>query len=106
MTARSPSAHAPSSAAVRARVVDAYAWQIERQGKPNARLAVPEIQRHCARSPAADRLLSRALSRHALSARGYHRVVKVARTIADLAGSAEIQTAHITEAIAYRRETT
>ena len=106
MTARSQGAEGPSSAIVRARVSDAYARQIERQGKPNARLAVPEIQRHCACSPAADRLLARSLSRHALSARGYHRVVKVARTIADLAGSAEIESAHMTEAIAYRREGT
>ena len=52
----------------------------------------------------AERLLAQAMSRWSLSARGYHRVLKVARTIADVAGSDAIDAAHVAEAIGYRRE--
>ena len=48
-------------------------------------------------------LVEKAISRFGLSARAYHRILKVARTIADLAGSPDIQTVHLTEAIGYRR---
>jgi magnesium chelatase family protein len=48
-------------------------------------------------------LIERAITQLGLSMRAYHRILKVARTIADLAGSENIQTAHITEAIGYRR---
>lgn len=48
-------------------------------------------------------LVEQAISRFGLSARAYHRILKVARTIADLAGSPDIQTVHLTEAIGYRR---
>jgi magnesium chelatase family protein len=92
------------SLTVRARIVAAHRRQIERQGRPNARLSPADVERHCRRSAAAEALLARAMSRLALSARGYHRVIKVARTIADLEGAAGIEAAHIAEAIAYRRE--
>ena len=49
-------------------------------------------------------MLAQAMSRHSLSARGYHRVLKVARTIADLAGEEAIESLHMAEAIGYRRE--
>ena len=93
-----------SSETVAARVARAHAMQIARQCVPNARLAPSQIERHCVRSSKAERVLAKALSRHALSARGYHRVLKVARTIADLAGSEAIGDTHMAEAIGYRRE--
>jgi magnesium chelatase family protein len=92
------------SAVVRDRVGHAHARQLARQGKANARLAVGEVERHCRRSPASETLLAQAMSRMSLSARGYHRVVKVARTIADLANVETIAPAHVAEAIGYRKE--
>ena len=92
-----PSAH------VRARVVAAHALQHSRQDKPNARLTVPEVVAHCRPEPAAETLLAKAMTRMSLSARAYHRIVKVARTIADLGGSTMITTPHMAEAIQLRR---
>lgn len=92
-----------SSAAVQARVIAARGRQIDRQGKSNAMLATREIDRWCAPDEAASKLLSAALVRLKLSARAYHRVLKLARTVADLAGSATIASAHVAEAIHYRR---
>jgi magnesium chelatase family protein len=91
------------SADVRARVERAYEHQRARQGKSNARLTVSEVTQHCRPEPAAETLLARAMTRMSLSARAYHRILKVARTIADLAGSATITTAHVAEAIQFRR---
>ncbi len=92
-----------SSATVRARVAVARERQQERQGKPNARLAGKEIDRFCPPDAAGAALLKQALSRLNLSARAYHRVLRVARSIADLAGSAAIASQHIAEAVQYRR---
>jgi magnesium chelatase family protein len=89
--------------AIRARVERAYATQLERQGKPNTLLGVKEIERICRPDPGGDSLLRQAIGRLNLSARAYHRVLKVARSIADLAGSAGIAAAHVAEAIQYRR---
>jgi magnesium chelatase family protein len=91
-----------ASAAVRARVVAARARQLERQRKPNARLAPRELDRHCPLGRPARQLLDHALGRLSLSARAYHRVLKVARTVADLAGSEAIAPAHIAESVRYR----
>jgi magnesium chelatase family protein len=88
----------------RKRVASAYQRQLSRQGKANARLTVADVERHCRRSSNGENLLAHAMSRMWLSARGYHRVVKVARTIADIAGCETIDAAHIAEAIDYRRE--
>ncbi|MES2885953.1 MAG: YifB family Mg chelatase-like AAA ATPase [Pseudomonadota bacterium] len=91
-----------TSAAVRARVIACRAVQLARQGKPNARLTTPEIDQHCAPDAAARSLLEQAMGRLNLSARGYHRVLKVARTLADLAGAAQISTPQVAEAVRYR----
>ncbi|HEY6721601.1 MAG TPA: YifB family Mg chelatase-like AAA ATPase [Burkholderiales bacterium] len=92
-----------SSAQVRTRVERACARQLERQGKSNTRLGPREVQRFCAVEDNANNLLKRAISKLHLSARAYHRVLKLARTIADLAGETAIGVAHVAEAIQYRR---
>lgn len=92
-----------ASEAVRARVLAAHGCQRARQGKPNARLTVPEIDALCQPDAAGADLLRKALARFDLSARAYHRVLRVARSIADCAGAAAIGAAHIAEAVRYRR---
>jgi magnesium chelatase family protein len=92
-----------SSSAVAARVAHAREVQLLRQGKPNALLGTREIDRHCATGREAGELLRHALARLLLSARAYHRVLRVARSIADLAGAAAISAEHVAEAIQYRR---
>ncbi len=96
-------AEGEGSAAVRARVTEARAAQIARQGKPNHLLATKEIDRLCAPDAAGAQLLKQAIARLGLSARAYHRVLKVARTIADLAGAERVASANVAEAIHYRR---
>jgi hypothetical protein len=93
----------PESNAVRARVERARKRQMDRAGKPSQALTPSELDHTCPLNEAAHRLMSRALQRIGLSARAYHRVLKVARTIADLAGSESIVTTHLSEAIGYRR---
>jgi magnesium chelatase family protein len=92
-----------SSATVRTRVTAARAVQIERQGKPNARLNPDEVDRHARPDEAGAQLLKQAMARLSLTARAYHRILKVARSIADLAGIEQISSAHVAEAIHYRR---
>lgn len=92
-----------TSARVRERVVAARERQLARQGKTNAQLTVSEIERHARVDAAGAQLLKQAMARLSLSARAYHRVLKVARTIADLAGTEVIQAPHLAEAIQYRR---
>jgi magnesium chelatase family protein len=94
---------AEPSAAVRARVEQARARAKVRAGKPNAALGPAEIERHCPLEGTGRALLTQALQRLALSARAYHRILKVARTIADLADSERITPVHLSEAIGYRR---
>ena len=92
-----------SSAEVRARVEAARAIQHARAGKPNAQLTQSETVATCRLTVHDELLLERAIDTLQLSARSLHRILRVARTIADLAGSASIATAHLTEAIGYRR---
>jgi magnesium chelatase family protein len=92
-----------SSAIVARRVVDAREMQRARQGAANSRLSGREVERHCRATKAALALLERASATLELSARSYHRVLKVARTIADLAGVEEIDAPHISEAMTLRR---
>ena len=91
-----------NSATVRSRVCAAHERQLQRAGKPNSALGTREIERYCALSDADHKLLEHALERLGLSPRAYHRILKVARTIADLAGSDAIKTPHLAEAISYR----
>lgn len=88
---------------IRQRVVAARERQCLRQGKPNALLEAREISAHCALESAAEALLKQAIARLGLSARAYHRVLRVARTIGDLAGETRIAAAHVAEAVQYRR---
>jgi predicted ATPase with chaperone activity len=88
---------------VRERVAAAHRVQVQRQGKNNSRLGTREIDRWCRLQPGAEDLLRQAISRLNLSARAYHRVLKLARTVADLAGSEAIAVAHVAEAIQYRK---
>ncbi len=92
-----------ASSVVQARVEIARQRQLARQGKPNAQLSVTEIDTWCAPDTQGEALLRLAMTRLDLSARAYHRVLKVARTIADLADSKNILTQHIAEAVQYRR---
>ena len=94
---------AEGSDEIRSRVNRAYAAQLARQAKPNAKLSPAEIDVRCKPNAAGEELLKTAIQRMGLSARAYHRVLKVARTIADLAGAGEITTPHIAEAIQYRK---
>jgi magnesium chelatase family protein len=81
----------------------AYQRQLERQGKANCRLTVKEIDEYCVPDNAGENLLKQAISKLNFSARAYHRILKVARTIADLAGSNAISSAHVAEAVQYRK---
>ena len=92
-----------SSAVVRERAARAREIQLRRQEKPNARLAAREVDVYCGLDARGGALLSKAIARLGLSARGYHRILKVARTIADLAGEQRIAAAHVAESIQYRR---
>ena len=91
------------SAAVRERVARARAAALDRQGHPNAALTGAQIDAHCAVNAPARALLGAAIERLSLSARALPRLLKLARTIADLAGTPGIETAHVAEAIGYRR---
>jgi magnesium chelatase family protein len=96
-----------NSAAVRARVEQARALQRARfKDQPgihaNAHMNPRDLRRYCRLSEPVEAMLRQAVGRLGLSARAYHRVLKIARTIADLAGAAELSTAHVSEAIQYR----
>ena len=93
---------AESSSVVQRRVEAAHQRQQQRSGASNARLAPTQLQRFCALSAANREFLEATLQQLRLSARAYHRILKVARTIADLAEADAIERPHLAEAIGLR----
>ncbi|MEE2733022.1 MAG: YifB family Mg chelatase-like AAA ATPase [Pseudomonadota bacterium] len=91
-----------SSACVRDRVTCARQIQLQRQGCPNHDLSSRQLEQVCALSKADGVFLQTAVERLGLSARGYHRVLKVARTLADLEQTPDLNKRHLTEALSYR----
>jgi len=90
------------SATVRARVQACRSLQLQRQGCANAQLDGKGIARHCALSEQTRQMLEQAMDHFQLSARSAHRILRVARTIADLAGSEAIAQEHLAESLGYR----
>ncbi|MBW1989122.1 MAG: YifB family Mg chelatase-like AAA ATPase [Deltaproteobacteria bacterium] len=102
----SAAADGESSAAIRERVTLARKTQAQRfSAQPfttNARMANRHVKKFCPIDPTGENILKTAVDRLGLSARAYHRVLKIARTIADLAGEKDILAPHIAEAVQYR----
>ena len=96
-----------SSATIRERVETARQIQIKRFESnklvSNADMTPKEIRQYCILDPAGEGLMKTAMRQLRLTARGYHRVLKLARTIADLAGEPTIKTEHLAEALQYRQ---
>ena len=90
------------SADIRARVVASRHLQLQRQGKANGALQTDEVKRFCTLDEAEQQFVVTAVERLGLSARAYHRILKVARTIADLEGETAISIQHLAEALGYR----
>ena len=95
--------HAASRPQPCARVLSARARQLSRAGKTNALLAQSETERDCRLCDRGQAMLEASMAKLMLSARATQRILRVARTIADLDGCADIGTAHLTEAVGYRR---
>ncbi|NQT52289.1 ATP-binding protein [bacterium] len=93
-----------TSAVMRAEVVAARERQHRRFGNSgtNARMTNRQIEEHCRLDTETESLLEQAMAQHAFSARSYTRILKMARTIADLAGSQAVSLEHVSEAIQYR----
>ena len=92
-----------STAAIRVRVAEARERSISRQGTTNQALSGKAIDEQCKLDDAAAKFLNTAAARLGWSGRSIHRALKVARTIADLAGAAKVQVTHVAEAVQYRR---
>ena len=90
------------SATVRERVIQAFNFQIERQAGLNHALSPKDLEVHVVLDDTSKKMIEMAQQRLNLSARAYHRILRVSRTIADLAQSEEIQSSHLTEALSYR----
>ena len=91
------------SETIRQRVITARQIAFDRHGKTNASLTAAEVKTFCGLSEQGHQLLEQALEKFGLSHRAYHRILKLARTIADLAGSQRIEIPHLSEAISYRK---
>ena len=90
------------STTVKERVIAARARQQARQGKCNRELTVSEIQKYCILDANSERLMKQVVDKFNLSARVYHRIIKVARTIADIEELDSISSTHLSEALTYR----
>jgi magnesium chelatase family protein len=93
---------AESSTVVAARVAAAQGIQMKRQGKLNARLTSTEVARVCPLNRESRALISTAIARLGLSARAFHRVLKLARTCADLGDEPNIRRSDVSEAVTLR----
>lgn len=93
-----------NSQTVRERVIQAYQRQIQRQNCLNHALSPKQLEQYVVLDPQAQKIIEMAQQRLNLSARAYHRVLRVARSIADLSEHSEIQTQHLTEALSYRAQ--
>lgn len=91
-----------SSVQVRSKILKVRELQLSRQGKVNAQLSSKEIEKFCILQPADAIFLESALTKLGLSVRAYHRILKVARTIADLNNETQINKTHLAEALGYR----
>lgn len=92
------------SDSVRKRVSQTRLRQLRRQQCLNSRLSNHQIERHCALDAASEKTLMTAIDKLKLTARSYHKLLKLARTIADMADLQDIQQAHLLEAISYRQQ--
>lgn len=92
-----------SSEQIRVRVVAARDLAVARSGKANSALTAKEVKQLCILSEPSYQILEQAMDKFGLSHRAYHRILKLARTIADLAQSENIETSHLSEAIGYRK---
>ncbi|MCU4315703.1 magnesium chelatase family protein [Acinetobacter bereziniae] len=90
------------SATVRERVLQAFHFQIQRQGGLNHALSPKQLEKYVVLDETSQKMIEMAQQRLNLSARAYHRILRVSRTIADLAQSEQIQSTHLTEALSYR----
>lgn len=97
------STNTEDSRTVQRRVAKAYELQLNRSGKANHKLTNKEVNKFCKIDDASSKLLDTAINHLGLSARAIHRILKVARTIADLANVESIDSSHLSEAISYRR---
>lgn len=93
----------PDSNSIRAKVIECRERQLARAGCANAKLSHHQVKEYCALKIRDTKLLSEAISRLRLSARATFRILKIARTLADLEGSDRIASLHVLEAINYRR---
>jgi magnesium chelatase family protein len=92
-----------TSAEIRQRVVNARNIAFSRNGKTNSGISTQEIKKFCRLPETGQLLLEQAMNNFGLSHRAYHRILKLSRTIADLADSKNIETSHLSEAIGYRK---
>ncbi|MBT7967702.1 MAG: ATP-dependent protease, partial [Methylococcales bacterium] len=92
-----------NSPTIKQRVNVARNIALSRAGKTNAFLTAPDIKTFCPLSESNHQILEQAIDRFGLSHRGYHRILKLSRTIADLDHSKTIEQNHLTEAISYRK---
>jgi magnesium chelatase family protein len=92
-----------SSGVIRARVAAARRLSVARTGKANSAMTAKEVKQFCVLSDAGHQILEQAMDKFGLSNRAYHRILKLARTIADLASSDTIEIKHLSEAIGYRK---
>lgn len=92
-----------TSATIRQRVIHARNIAMQRSGKANSKLSAAEVKQLCTLSEQGHQLLEQAMNSFGLSHRAYHRILRLARTIADLAGAEQIEINHLSEAIGYRK---